>query len=62
MKLLSFVADGKELFGAVSGDGIVTLNDRVGHASLRAALAAGAMDGDAQGRTRTPSPTASSPT
>ena len=31
MKLLSFVADGKECFGAVSGDGVVTLNDRVGH-------------------------------
>ena len=44
MKLLSFVADGKELFGAVSGDGVVTLNDRVGQPSLRAALAAGAMD------------------
>ena len=44
MKLLSFAADGKEWFGAVSGDGIVTLNDRVGHPSLRAALAAGAMD------------------
>jgi 2-keto-4-pentenoate hydratase/2-oxohepta-3-ene-1,7-dioic acid hydratase in catechol pathway len=42
MKLASFVADGKECFGAVSGDGIVALNDRVGHASLRAALAAGA--------------------
>ena len=44
MKLLSFVADGKEFFGALSGGGIVTLNDRVGHASLRAALAAGAME------------------
>ena len=44
MKLLSFTADGKELFGAVSGDGIVTLNERTGYASLRAALAAGAMD------------------
>jgi 2-keto-4-pentenoate hydratase/2-oxohepta-3-ene-1,7-dioic acid hydratase in catechol pathway len=43
MKLLSFVADGKELFGAVSGDGVVTLNERVGHANLRAALAADAM-------------------
>jgi 2-keto-4-pentenoate hydratase/2-oxohepta-3-ene-1,7-dioic acid hydratase in catechol pathway len=43
MKLLSFSADGKELFGAVSGDGVVTLNDRVGQPSLRAALAAGAM-------------------
>jgi len=43
MKLLSFVADGKDFFGAVSGDGVVTLNGRVGHTSLRAALAAGAM-------------------
>jgi 2-keto-4-pentenoate hydratase/2-oxohepta-3-ene-1,7-dioic acid hydratase in catechol pathway len=43
MKLLSFAADGKEFFGAVSGDDIVTLNDRVGQPSLRAALAAGAM-------------------
>jgi len=44
MKLLSFIADGKEFFGAVHGDGIVTLNDRIGHSGLRAALAAGAMD------------------
>src|SRR5580692_5369673 len=44
MKLLSFAADGKEWFGAVNDDCIVTLNDRVGHPSLRAALAAGAMD------------------
>ena len=44
MKLLSFSADGKELFGAVSGDGVVTLSERVGQPSLRAALAAGAMD------------------
>jgi 2-keto-4-pentenoate hydratase/2-oxohepta-3-ene-1,7-dioic acid hydratase in catechol pathway len=44
MKLLSFAADGKELFGAVIGDGIVTLNERIGHDSLRAALAAGATD------------------
>ncbi|MGD0024719.1 MAG: fumarylacetoacetate hydrolase family protein [Xanthobacteraceae bacterium] len=44
MKLLSFAADGKELFGALSGDGVVTLNDRVGHATLRDALAAGAME------------------
>jgi len=42
MKLLSFAADGKEWFGAVSGDGIVTLNDKIGQPSLRAALAAGA--------------------
>jgi 2-keto-4-pentenoate hydratase/2-oxohepta-3-ene-1,7-dioic acid hydratase in catechol pathway len=44
MKLLSFAADGKELFGAVSGDGVVTLNDKIGQPNLRAALAAGAMD------------------
>jgi 2-keto-4-pentenoate hydratase/2-oxohepta-3-ene-1,7-dioic acid hydratase in catechol pathway len=44
MKLLSFVADGKELFGAVSGDGVVTLNDKIGQPNLRAALAAGALD------------------
>jgi 2-keto-4-pentenoate hydratase/2-oxohepta-3-ene-1,7-dioic acid hydratase in catechol pathway len=44
MKLLSFTAEGKELFGAVSGDGVVTLNDRIGQPSLRAALAAGATE------------------
>jgi 2-keto-4-pentenoate hydratase/2-oxohepta-3-ene-1,7-dioic acid hydratase in catechol pathway len=44
MKLLSFVADGKELFGAVSGEGIVTLNDKIGQPNLRAALAAGAIE------------------
>ena len=44
MKLMSFVAGGRELFGAVIGDGIVTLNDRIGQPSLRAALAAGAME------------------
>ena len=41
MKLLSFVADGKECFGAVSGDGVVTLNERLGEPNLRAALAGG---------------------
>jgi 2-keto-4-pentenoate hydratase/2-oxohepta-3-ene-1,7-dioic acid hydratase in catechol pathway len=44
MKLLSFVAGGKDCFGAVSGDGVVTLNDKIGQPNLRAALAAGAMD------------------
>jgi 2-keto-4-pentenoate hydratase/2-oxohepta-3-ene-1,7-dioic acid hydratase in catechol pathway len=44
MKLLSFDDQGKEYFGAVSGDGIVTLNDKTGLPNLRAALAAGAMD------------------
>ncbi len=43
MKLLSFAADGKEYFGAVNGDGIVTLNDKIGQPNLRAALAADAM-------------------
>jgi len=44
MKLLSFSAGGKDYFGAVSGDGVVTLNDKVGQADLRAALAAGAIE------------------
>jgi 2-keto-4-pentenoate hydratase/2-oxohepta-3-ene-1,7-dioic acid hydratase in catechol pathway len=42
MKLLSFAAGGKDCFGAASGDGVVTLNDRIGQPNLRAALAAGA--------------------
>ena len=44
MKLLSFVADGKELFGAVSGDGVVTLNDKTGKPSLCSALEAGLLE------------------
>ena len=44
MKLLSFAAEGKGYFGAVSGDGIVTLNDKIGQPTLRAALAAGALE------------------
>jgi 2-keto-4-pentenoate hydratase/2-oxohepta-3-ene-1,7-dioic acid hydratase in catechol pathway len=44
MKLLSFAVGGKELFGAVSGEGVVTLNKRVRQQSLRTALAAGEMD------------------
>jgi 2-keto-4-pentenoate hydratase/2-oxohepta-3-ene-1,7-dioic acid hydratase in catechol pathway len=44
MKLLSFAADGKEWFGALSDNGVVTLNDKVGQPSLRAALAAGALE------------------
>jgi 2-keto-4-pentenoate hydratase/2-oxohepta-3-ene-1,7-dioic acid hydratase in catechol pathway len=44
MKLVSFLADGKEHFGAMSGDGVVTLDDKVGQPTLRAALAAGAME------------------
>ena len=44
MKLLSFAADGKEWFGALRDGGVVTLNDKVAQPSLRAALAAGAID------------------
>ena len=45
MKLASYVADGKRCFGVVAGDGVVTLNQRLGgrYASLREALAAGAL-------------------
>jgi len=43
MKLLSFTADGSEYFGALHGDGIVTLNDKVKEPTLRAALAADAI-------------------
>ncbi len=52
MKLLSFAADGKEFFGAAVGDGVVTLNDKIGQPNLRAALAAGAMAAHAQGGAR----------
>jgi 2-keto-4-pentenoate hydratase/2-oxohepta-3-ene-1,7-dioic acid hydratase in catechol pathway len=41
MKLASYIAGGKECFGAVIGDGVVTMT---GHASLRDALEAGALD------------------
>ena len=44
MRLLSFAAGGKDCFGAVSGDGVIVLNDKIGQPSLRAALAAGAME------------------
>ena len=44
MKLLSFVAGGKDYFGAVSGDGVVALDDKIGQPNLRSALAAGAME------------------
>src|ERR671923_413673 len=45
MKLASYMADGKACFGVVTGDGVVTLNQRLGnrYASLRDALAAGAL-------------------
>ena len=44
MKLLSFTASGRDLFGAVSGDGVVTLNDKVGQPDLAAALGAGGLE------------------
>ena len=44
MKLVSFIAEGRALFGAMSRDGVVTLNDRIGYATLCDALAAGALD------------------
>jgi 2-keto-4-pentenoate hydratase/2-oxohepta-3-ene-1,7-dioic acid hydratase in catechol pathway len=44
MRLLSFAADGKNWFGALRDDGVVTLNDKIAQPDLRAALAAGAMD------------------
>jgi 2-keto-4-pentenoate hydratase/2-oxohepta-3-ene-1,7-dioic acid hydratase in catechol pathway len=44
MKLMSFAVDGREAFGVVSGDGIVNMTRRLGHATLRAALTAGAIE------------------
>src|ERR671937_575429 len=45
MKLASYVADGQACFGVVVGDGVLTLNQRLGHryATLRDALAEGAL-------------------
>ena len=45
MKLASYVAEGREAFGAVIGGGVITLNERLGgrYASLRRALAANAL-------------------
>jgi 2-keto-4-pentenoate hydratase/2-oxohepta-3-ene-1,7-dioic acid hydratase in catechol pathway len=45
MKLASYIAGGKGAFGAVVGDGIVTMNDRLNgrYASLRDAIAGGAV-------------------
>jgi 2-keto-4-pentenoate hydratase/2-oxohepta-3-ene-1,7-dioic acid hydratase in catechol pathway len=40
MKLASYVADGKECFGVVTDDAVVTVTGRLGYASLRDALAA----------------------
>jgi 2-keto-4-pentenoate hydratase/2-oxohepta-3-ene-1,7-dioic acid hydratase in catechol pathway len=43
MKLLSYMANGESLFGAVSGDGVIAMNRRVGCKSLREALTAGLL-------------------
>jgi len=40
MKLASFVAEGKDCFGAVVDDGIITLSGKLGFATLRDALTA----------------------
>jgi len=44
MKLLSFTSDGKASYGALCGGGVVTMNDRLGHDTLRDALEAGAIE------------------
>ena len=43
MKLASYVADGKACFGVVTGDGVITLNQRLGYATLRDALTGGRL-------------------
>jgi len=45
MKLASYIADGRRVFGAVIGEEVVTLNERLGgrYGSLREALAADAL-------------------
>jgi len=44
MKLASYIADGRPGFGVVAGDRIVAMTGRSRYASLREALAAGALD------------------
>ena len=46
MKLASYIANGKPSFGVVVGDGVVTMNDKLGgrYATLRDAIAGGAID------------------
>jgi 2-keto-4-pentenoate hydratase/2-oxohepta-3-ene-1,7-dioic acid hydratase in catechol pathway len=46
MKLASYIANGQPAFGVVTGDGVVTMNDRLGgrYATLREAIAGGAID------------------
>jgi 2-keto-4-pentenoate hydratase/2-oxohepta-3-ene-1,7-dioic acid hydratase in catechol pathway len=46
MRLASYLANGRPSFGVVAGDGVVTMNDRLGgkYATLRDVLAGGALD------------------
>jgi 2-keto-4-pentenoate hydratase/2-oxohepta-3-ene-1,7-dioic acid hydratase in catechol pathway len=44
MKLASYIADDRPAYGVVKGDGVVTMSGRVRYATLRDALAAGAID------------------
>lgn len=46
MKLASYIANGKPSFGVVVGDGVVTMNDKLGgrYGTLRDAIAGGAID------------------
>jgi 2-keto-4-pentenoate hydratase/2-oxohepta-3-ene-1,7-dioic acid hydratase in catechol pathway len=45
MKLASYIADGKECYGVVTGDGVITMNERFGGhaASLKEAIAGGLL-------------------
>ena len=52
MKLVSFAVDGREAFGVVSGDGVVNMTRRLGHATLRAALDCRRLGRNAQGDAR----------
>src|SRR5262247_1104996 len=54
MKLASYMVNGLDLFGVVSGDGVITMNQHVNCASLREALTKGLltqMKAAAQGAT-----------
>ena len=43
MKLASYIANGKPAFGVINGEGVIDMNDRTGCATLREALAKGAL-------------------
>ena len=48
MKLASYIANGQPAFGVVAGDGVITMNSRLGgkYATLRDALADPALAGE----------------